>query len=150
MDLNSSLEKNRILYAQEALKYVPKLFTLIDRNKFSPTYGCLDREFWHYRTIDFPCGMSHEALLTLALLYKYEIPGNIYYQNNRVRELAIAAINFSMRSSHKDGTCDEYYPFERAQGAMVFSLYAATEAYLLLDEKNYLLEKFFKKRGRTE
>jgi len=137
----------RILYAQEALKYVPKLFTLMDRNKFSPTYGCLDREYWHYRTSDFPCGMSQEALLTLALLYKYEIPGNIYHQNDRVRELAIAAINFSMRSSHQDGTCDEYYPFERAQGAMVFSLYAATEAYLLFNEKNTSFESFFKKRG---
>lgn len=140
--------ENRLLYAKEALSYAPKLFTLIDRNKFSPSYGCLDREFWHYKTADFPCGMSQEAVLSLALLYQFPFPDSIYYKNERVRDIALAAINFAMRCSHTDGTCDEYYPFERAQGAMVFSLYACTEAYLILGEKNPSFENFFKKRAQ--
>ena len=44
----------RDLYVREALSYVPHLTQLVDRNPYSPTYGCFDREYWHYRTLDFP------------------------------------------------------------------------------------------------
>jgi hypothetical protein len=145
------IKKNNVyprdLYAMEALRYVPQLLTLIDRNWFSPNYGCLDREYWHYKTADFPCGMSQELVLALALLYRYRFPGSPFYEIERIRELAIASIGFAMRSSHRDGSCDEYYPFERALGATSFSLYACTESYLILGLKNSDFERFFRKRG---
>ena len=40
-------------YIYEALQRIPRLVGMIDKNPFSATYGCFDREFWHYRTIDF-------------------------------------------------------------------------------------------------
>lgn len=139
--------KTKDIYAQEALKYAPKLLTLLDRNKFRPTYGCFDREFWHYKTIDFPCGMSQELVTALALLYKYKFVNNIFYNNKRIFELVIASIEYTMRSTHKDGSCDEYYPFERALGATTFSLYACTESYILLGIKNKEFEDFFRRRA---
>lgn len=48
------------LFAREALAHIPKLLTLLDRNPHSPTYGCFDRNFWHYKIIDFPSGMAQE------------------------------------------------------------------------------------------
>ena len=45
---------SRDLFAQEALAQIPKILTLGDRNPHSPTYGCFDRNFWHYKIIDFP------------------------------------------------------------------------------------------------
>ena len=76
-------------YAELALPYIPRLLQLIDRNPYSPTYGCFDRAYWHYRTMDFPCGMSQEFVLPLALVYARRYPGNRYYQlSTRVRELA--------------------------------------------------------------
>ena len=83
---------SRELLAREALAQIPKILTLQDRNAHSPTYGCFDRSYWHYRTMDFPCGMSQEFCLPLALAWKNPFPDNPYYQVQRVRELACAAV----------------------------------------------------------
>ena len=136
------------IYATEALKYVPKILTLQDTNPYSVTYGCFDREYWHYKTSDFPCGMSQEFTLALALVYHCDMPGNLYYQKPRIKDLAFAGMRFAMKSAHADGSCDDYYPYERALGATVYALHACTEAYLLLGEKDGELETFFELRGR--
>jgi len=135
-------------YLNLALPYIPRLLHLIDQNPYSHTYGCFDRAFWHYRTMDFPCGMSQEMVLPLALAYAREYPGNKYYQTERLRELSEAAIRYMIKSSHKDGTCDDYFPFERAMGALVFSLYAASEAYQVIGMKDEAVEELFIKRVR--
>ena len=72
-------------------------------------------------------------------------PGNPFYKVSRIKELSSAAINFMIRSSHKDGTCDDYFPYERAMGALVFSLYAASEAYLILGMSDQKLQIFYQK-----
>lgn len=138
---------DRDLYATEALSYLPKILGLVDRNILSPTYGCFDRSFWHYKVIDFPSGMAQECVLPLALVYSHPFPGNPYFQKERVRELAIAGIRFADRSSHPDGSCDDYYPFEKALGAACFSLYACTEAYQILGLQEGELLRFFGRRA---
>jgi hypothetical protein len=136
--------KNR--YVQLALPYIPRLLQLIDRNPYSPTYGCFDRSYWHYRTMDFPCGMSQEFVLPLALVYAKPYLDNNFYGLERVRQLAEAAIRFNYRCSHSDGTCDDYFPFERAMGALVFSLYAASEAYQILGMDDPKVVELFSRR----
>lgn len=138
----------RNLYTSTALPYIPRILHLIDQNPYSPTYGCFDRAFWHYRTMDFPCGMSQEMVLPIALSFARKYPGNKYYQTERLRELSEAAIRYMIKSSHKDGTCDDYFPFERAMGALVFSLYAASEAYQVIGMKDDAVEELFIKRVR--
>lgn len=130
----SNGEALRQRYTDEALHYLPRLFQMIDRNRYSPTYGSFDRSFWHYRTMDFPCGMYQEFTLPLALSYATPFPNNPYYQVERVKELALAGIDYAMKSGHKDGSCDDYFPFERALGALVFSLHAMTETCIVLNE----------------
>lgn len=127
-------------YWTVARSYLPRLLGAIDRNPFRQTYGCLDREFWHYRTSDFPCQMHQEAVWPLALVYARAFPGNRWHGQPRLRELVIAALRFTASSSHADGSCDDYYPFERALGAAVFSLCAAAAAYreLQLDEPDVI------------
>lgn len=122
----------REVYVQAALSQIPRLLGAIDRNPFRATYGCLDRQFWHYRTADFPSEMYQEGALPLAVVYAHDLPGNRWFGEQRVRELAIAAMRFAARSCHRDGSCDDYYPYERALGAAVFSLQAAARAYELL------------------
>ena len=133
-------------YVELALPYIPRLLHLIDQNPYSKTYGCLDRAFWHYRTMDFPCGMSQEMVLPLALVYANEYPGNRYHGVQRMREIAEAAVRYMIPSSHKDGTCDDYFPFERAMGALVFSLYSASEAYQVLGMKDDEVLDLFTRR----
>ena len=112
-------------YSDEAFRFLPKLFILIDRNPYSRTYGCFDRAYWHYRTMDFPCGMSQEFALPLALAYQHDYPDNPWRGVERVRQLALAAVDFAAKSAHPDGSCDDYFPYEQALGRRrVFALLA--------------------------
>ncbi len=137
----------RSFYLRAGLAGIPRLLTAIDSNPYRPTFGCLDRQFWHYRTAAFPSGMYQEGALPLALAYVHPLPGNRFFGSPRVRELAEAAIQFAVRSSHRDGSCDDYYPFERALGAAVFSLQACARAYRLLGLDDHQLQTWLARRA---
>jgi hypothetical protein len=112
---------------------IPRLLGAIDRNPFRSTYGCLDRQYWHYRTSSFASEMYQEGVLALAMVARLPLPGNPWQADPRVRQLAVAALRFSARWSRADGSCDDYYPFEQAMGAAVFSLQASARAAELLE-----------------
>lgn len=138
---------NRDCFAREAIAQVAKILTLGDRNPHSPTYGCFDRNFWQYKIVDFPSGMSQEFVLPLALAWQLEIPGNPYYQQTNLRAWAIAGMHYAARSAHGDGSCDDYFPFERAGGAAAFSLLACVDAYEILGVEDPGLLEFFGRRA---
>lgn len=142
-----SAERRR-RYLDVALACIPRILASVDRNSFGPTYGCCDRQFWHYRTAAFPSEMYQEAALPLALAYARRLPGNQWYGEVRLAEAAVAAMRYSARTAHADGSCDDYYPFERALGAAVFSLQAQTEAYRLLGLDDPDLLRFFQRRAQ--
>ncbi|MEO1590514.1 MAG: hypothetical protein AAFU71_04380 [Cyanobacteria bacterium J06632_22] len=134
-------------FAREALAQIPKILTLQDRNPHSPNYGCFDRNYWQYKIIDFPSGMSQEFVWPLALVYDMPLPDNPYYQKSAIRAWIEAGIEFAARSAHPDGSCDDYFPFERAGGAAAFSLLACLESYRLLGLDNPTALKFFETRA---
>ncbi len=138
---------NRDLFAREALAQIPKILTLQDRNAHSPTYGCFDRNFWHYKIIDFPAGMAAEFVWPLALACTLEIEGNAYFQQPAIKEWVEAGILYAARSAHPDGSCDDYFPFEKAAGAAAFALLAGLESYVLLRLQNQAILDFFGKRA---
>lgn len=145
--LSPEHESLRRRYSDEALRSIPKLLTLVDRNPYSKTYGCFDRAYWHYRTMDFPCGMAQEFCLPLALAWKHAYPNNPFHHQERMKEIALAGVDFARKSSHADGSCDDYFPNERALGALVFSLYATTETSLVIEDKRPEFLEFFARRG---
>ena len=138
---------SRDLFAQHALAQIPKILTLQDRNAHSPTYGCFDRNFWHYKIIDFPSGMAQEFVWPLALAYTLPIAGNPYFQTPAIKEWIAAGILYAARSAHPDGSCDDYFPFEKAAGAAAFSLLACIEAYTLCRLENREMLDFFALRA---
>lgn len=138
----------RAAYLRSALAAIPRLLASMDRNPYRATYGCMDRQYWHYRTSSFPSEMYQEGVLPLAMVWATPLPGNSYFGSARVTELAAAGIRFAARSSHADGSCDDYYPFERALGAAVFSLAACAEAYRLLRLSDPELLDWFRRRAR--
>lgn len=138
---------NRDLFAREAIGQLPKIITLLDRNPHSPTYGCFDRNFWHYKIIDFPSGMAQEFVWPLALAYHTPLPNNPYYQKPAIRQWVEAGILYAAHSAHPDGSCDDYFPFERAAGAAAFSLLACIESYQALELNHYEVLKFFEHRA---
>ncbi len=135
------------LFAREALAQIPKILTLLDRNAHSPTYGCFDRNFWHYKIIDFPSGMSQEFVWPLALALTCDAPENPFFQRQVLREWIEAGILFAARSAHPDGACDDYFPFEKAGGAAAFSLLACVESYTLLGLSSEEMLRFFHLRA---
>lgn len=136
------------VYATEALRSFPKLLGLVDRNRLSPTYGCFDRQYWHYKAIDFPSGMAETGALPLALAFAHPFPGGErYHRQPRLAELALAAVRFAARAAHRDGSCDDYFPYERALGATTFSLYALTETCLVLGARDHDLLAFLARRA---
>ncbi len=135
------------LFAREALAQIPKILTLCDRNPHSPTYGCFDRNFWHYKIIDFPSGMSQEFVLPLALAYETNLADNPFYQQTAVRDWVEGGIVYAAKSAHRDGSCDDYFPFERAGGAAAFSLLAFVESYRRLGLQNDAVLRFLVRRA---
>jgi len=144
----STLSTAAECYAWHGLRWVPRLLSLVDRNPLNPTYGCFDRQYWHYRTADFPCGMSQEFCLPLALAYGLRLPNNRWLGRERLKELALAGVDFARRSAHTDGSCDDYFPFERALGATCFALYACAETCRLLDCRDQTLLDHLLRRAR--
>jgi hypothetical protein len=135
------------LFVQNALAQVPKILTLLDRNAHSATFGCFDRNFWHYKIIDFPSGMSQEFVWPPALVYGLNLPGNPYYHQPSIKEWVEAGILYAARAAHPDGSCDDYFPFEKAAGAAAFSLLACMESYQLLGMDNAEMREFFARRA---
>src|SRR6187455_1045968 len=83
----NSVPRNPLLrrrYLDAALAVIPRILASVDRNSFGPTYGCCDRQFWHYRTAAFPSEMYQEAALPLALAYTRRLPGNRWYGEVRL------------------------------------------------------------------
>ena len=138
---------SRDLFAREALAQIPKILTLLDRNAHSPTYGCFDRNFWHYKIIDFPSGMAQELVWPLALAMTCDAQENPYFKREVFREWIEAGILFAARSAHADGSCDDFFPYEKAGGAAAFSLLACVESYVLLGLRNEEMLRFFHRRA---
>lgn len=114
-------------YLSLVLQQTPRILTQIDRDPDSPTYGCCDRNFWHYKIRDFSSAILQQAGLGLAYLYCYNRPENPYYQKQEIKDIAIATVSYWQKIQHTDGSFDEYWPSERSIPATVFSLYAVCE-----------------------
>ena len=138
---------NKNTYINNINYEVSRILSLLDKNKLSKTYGCFDRNYWHYKIKDFPSGMSQEFTLVLAIVYNIEYSNSKFYKNNNIKEYIKAGIQSAIDFTHSNGCTDDYYPHERALGATVFSLYALTESYLLLDIKDDNFIEFFKLRA---
>jgi len=125
----------RDVYAARAMPSVARILSLMDRNAYSPTYGCVDREYWLCRTTDFPSSIAQFGTHALALCWAHEMPGNIYYQQPKVLRWTLAGLDYLTRIQHKDGSFDEFYPNERGwAGPTGFLVYAALDSYSLVRE----------------
>ncbi len=137
----------RYVWLGKALTYIPRIIQLCDTNPLSRTYGCFDRSYWHYKTIDFPSGMYQEYILPLAIVYCLKANNNRWYKEIRLKELCKAGVLYSIKAANSDGSCDDYYPFERALGATSFALYSATETFKILNLDSHTIIDGLKERG---
>jgi len=137
---------------EQALKQVPRLLGFMNRIESDPYYGCFDKQYWHYRTSDFPNARKQEGALVLALLYSNQFSGNSFYGKKKVLKWAEAAMVYWAGIQNKDGSLNEWYPNEHSYCATAVSSYALSEAYLILRDKldaktKVNLEVAFQKAG---
>lgn len=123
----------RHVYARKGLAGIPRLLSLMDRNDFSPTHGCMDREYWLCRSTDFPSSIAQFGVHALALAYAHEMPDNPYYRQPMMRRWVVAGLDYWTRIQKWDGSFDEFYPNERGwAGPTGFLVYAMANAYRLI------------------
>ena len=122
---------NLEIYRKIGLSQVPRILSLMDRDPDSPTYGCLDRYYWHYASIDYPNVRWQEGMMLLAFIFQNDFEGNIWYGNGKVKDWLVAAIRFWEIQQARAGYFSENYPRERSFVGTSFSVYAATEASLI-------------------
>lgn len=128
MDLNNiqQIQKNLSCRIKERCKH---LITLVDNSPYSKTFGCFDRSYWHYKIKDFPSGMSQESIYPLALALKYNSELNLEeFSHHFILDIIRSSYKFSLNNQHKNGSVDDYFPFEQAAGATAFSAYAIMSA----------------------
>jgi len=124
---------------------IPRIAGFGDRDASSKTYGCFDRAYWHYKTIDYPNGRFQEAALSLALASTIVHENNRYHDSYLFKEWAKAAVSFWLKSNNKDGSSNESYPHEHHFCATALSLRAISECLLLL---NIPADEKIKKTGQ--
>lgn len=123
-------------YARQALDQIPRLLGNQDRNPYSPTYGCFHRDYWLDKTSDFPDAVRQFGVHSLALIYKHDFPGNPYRGQSKIREWTTAGLDYWAKIQHRDGSFDEFYPYERGWvGPTAFTTFTAIEALNLLGDE---------------
>jgi hypothetical protein len=123
------------LLAKYALSFSRRVLSLLDKNSFSPTYGCFDRNFWHYKTVtDYPSATYQQLALYLTYLYTYKTEHNTYYKQPELLGLILASIDYWVKIQNNDGSFNEWFPNEHSHVATAFTLYAITESLLILKE----------------
>lgn len=132
-------------YEDFILRHVPRILSQIDRNKYSINYGSCDRNYWHLKTRDFSSAILQQTSLTLAILYKNKFDKNIYYNKKIIKELSIASLHYLKKIQLKDGSFNEYYPFEHSFPATSFTLFSSCKTYKILNMNDLNVLQMLKK-----
>lgn len=111
-------------FRRQLMRAVPRLLTQLDRDPDSPTFGCFDRDFWHYKIRDFSSMVLQQGVLVLDSLYHTPLPGNYLYRQPVVLSWIDGALSFWTDQQLPSGSFNEYYPFEEGFPPTAFSLYA--------------------------
>ncbi len=103
---------------QFAERLVPRILTRACRDPRAVAYGCFDRDWWHYKTRDFPSIILQQGAYSLWLAAEAGIaPGE-------VRGMCAGACRFWNARAVKWGAFEEYYPWERGYPPLAFSTLA--------------------------
>tara|TARA_Y100000588_G_scaffold294903_2_gene314935 strand:- start:10549 stop:11532 length:984 start_codon:yes stop_codon:yes gene_type:complete len=120
-------------YARTAIDTVPRILGMMDRSSDATTYGCSDRNYWHYGIVDFPNARYQEASLLVAQATACNTPGNALFDHALAVEWARAAVTYWASIQKRDGSFDEVYPNERSYVATAFTTWAVGRTCELLD-----------------
>lgn len=116
------------LYSDTIIGQAPRVLSMMDRERHSPTVGCCDRTHWAWKFTDFPGARFQESVCALAFLYSTPLPGSPFRGNQRLLEWIEWGLRYWCRIQYSDGSFDEAYPRERSLAATAFTSFYVAEA----------------------
>jgi hypothetical protein len=123
----------------------PRLLAQVDQDADSASYGCCDRQFWHYRLHDFPTGVAQQSGLAFAALYRLAETCDLSACRNLRNDLAPywkrmadTVGCYTAGLLRQRGMLDEYYPGEASYVATAFGAHAVVKAALLTGDHDLL------------
>ena len=132
----------------ECSKLLEVALNNLNTNKISKNFGNFDRNYWHYKVIDFPSGMMQTYFYALALAYNHRYPNlEKYYKNPKMHDWILASLNNTVKIFNKNGSLDDYYPKEQAIGATTFVIINFIKTIKLLKINSSKYKKFLSNVG---
>jgi len=127
------LHEIKDILGQQSIESARRCLGLMDRNPLSSTFGCMDRDFWKYKTLkEFPSATYQTPMRALATLFHNPVEGNPFYHDEKILEYAAGSLSYWTSIQHRDGSFDEWYLNERSFCATSFTSLAAAQAYKML------------------
>lgn len=126
--MNESLLVNRRACAAA----LERLEALVCSDGTSRTFGCVDRDFWAYRTLrGFPSAPYQHVMSGLAYLSQCSEG----FDSRRLGDLSLGSLDFWLRSRNGNGSANEWYRNEQSYCATAMGMHSAVEALWLLRDR---------------
>jgi hypothetical protein len=108
-----------------ANEWMPRLLTQIDRDPTSATYGCADRNWWHYKIRDYSSIILQQG--ACAVGWAGTLPS---WRHEQEPLIAVSRAGALFWSAHlgRHRSFDEYYPWEQGYPPAAFSTLAVLRA----------------------
>ncbi len=111
-----------------------RILSLQDNNPLSPTYGCLDRNYWHFKTIiDFPSATYQQAILGLAELYTNTNKKRPFSESPVLKDRIVSGLMYWCKIQNKDGSLNEYYQNDHSFCPTAFTAFAAAKTFYICE-----------------
>lgn len=118
---------------------ISKALSLTDRNIYSNTYGCVDRNYWHNKD-GKGFYISSFQVICLGLSAHYYISKNLLFKN-----ISVSIIRWFIDNFFKRKCAEEYYSYQDSYCSLVYNLFAIVGSCALIKEKKFdkEIEKIF-------
>lgn len=135
--------------SEQTLLVRDRILSLLDRDTFSRTYGCFDKNYHYLRKTDFPNAAAQMSALTLIRFG--QVLGTDELQKSTLLRLAKAAFLFTWSIQNHDGSFDEWYPNERGwAGPTGYLLHTQIETFLKIKNELSVQETAISMRGISQ
>jgi hypothetical protein len=115
------LHQVRTFLGETAARALPRILTQISRDPQAAFYGACDRDWWHYKTRDFPSVILQQAGYALAIAADCQPPIANRQPPTDLLPLAAASARFWNQRAILHGAFEEYYPYEQGYPPLAFS-----------------------------
>ena len=109
---------------------VSRALSMLNRNPLSRHHGCLDRNFWHFKTlVDFPSATYQQAVLGLSALWAEPLENSPYFRARDLGEAVRSAVLYWCEIQNSDGSFNEYYENDRSFCPTAFTTFSVASAF---------------------